>query len=337
LQFDGQGTLTHRYLHGPAVDQILADEDAVGQVRWALTDNLGSVRELVDSAGTVLNHIVYDSFGRIASETNAGTDFLFAYTGRELDRETGLQYNRARYFDPAVSVFVSEDPAFFRGNDVNLYRYVGNGPTNRTDPTGLKGWNRFSRDLQVSSQRAWWDSIIPDAVVLSLSGAAAFIPLPGPFWGATGGGYEMVYIFGHGWEVYEQTGPGFGVGGGVSAEVGFIWNLENPQDYTGPGTVEYQVSGSWVLGPAGSFSLSPSSGAWGVKGGLSLGTPSVAVLMEGYEFANDWWNDQGSNTDCLDQVGDRVEKLVVPIVPRIPPRKHPAHNGFPQNGFQYDF
>jgi RHS repeat-associated protein len=56
--------------------------------------------------------------------------------GRELDRETGLYYYRARYYDPKVGRFISEDPIGFSAGDTNLYRYVGNNPTNYTDPTG---------------------------------------------------------------------------------------------------------------------------------------------------------------------------------------------------------
>ena len=39
-------------LHDPEIDQILADESAGGQVLWALADNQGTVRDLVDSTGT---------------------------------------------------------------------------------------------------------------------------------------------------------------------------------------------------------------------------------------------------------------------------------------------
>jgi RHS repeat-associated protein len=135
-------TLTHRYLHGAVVDQIFAREDVEslwqpGDVLWALTDHLGTVRDVIDSMATVVNHIRYDSFGKITSETNAAVDFLFAYTGRERDEETGLYYYRARYYDPAVGRFVSEDPMGFAAGDTNLVRYVGNNVTVRTDPSGM--------------------------------------------------------------------------------------------------------------------------------------------------------------------------------------------------------
>ncbi|WP_044290863.1 RHS repeat domain-containing protein [Rivularia sp. PCC 7116] len=136
LTFDGDGNLTHRYLHGPQVDQILASENAQGEVLWALTDNQGTVRDVVDNNGTVVNHITYDSFGRVTGESNENVDFRFGYTGREFDEETGQYYYRARYYDAAVGQFISEDPIGFEAGDPNFYRYVNNSPANFTDPTG---------------------------------------------------------------------------------------------------------------------------------------------------------------------------------------------------------
>ena len=136
LTFDGIGAQTHRYLYGTGVDQILADETATG-VNWALVDNQGSVRDVIDSNGQVLNHLVYDSYGQVTSETNPSLDFRFGYTGRERDKETGLQYNRARYYDSRTGAFIGQDPIGFGGGDANLYRYVGNSPINATDSSGL--------------------------------------------------------------------------------------------------------------------------------------------------------------------------------------------------------
>jgi RHS repeat-associated protein len=137
LAFDGAGSQTHRYLYGTEVDQILASETPT-RVLWALTDRLGSVKDLVDENGVVLNHINYDSFGRVVSQTDASVEFRYGYTGREQDAETGLDYYRARYYDPTVGEFISEDPIGFRAGDTNLTRYVGNNPTNFVDPSGLQ-------------------------------------------------------------------------------------------------------------------------------------------------------------------------------------------------------
>jgi RHS repeat-associated protein len=125
-------------LFGNGIDQIEADEQVTtGTTLWALTDHLGSVRDVVDNSGTDVNHIVYDSFGNITSQSNSSVVFKFGYTGREFDEESGQYYYRSRYYDALVGRFISEDPIGFAGEDVNLYRYVENAPIVFSDPTGL--------------------------------------------------------------------------------------------------------------------------------------------------------------------------------------------------------
>ncbi len=144
-----EGNLANRYLHGAAVDQVFADEQVgddgqSNRVLWPLTDNLGTVRDLAvyDEAGgvtSVAQHIVYDAFGNIVDETPAAVDHLFGFTGRETDVESDLYFYRARYYDPRLGQFLSEDPLGFEAGDPNLRRYVENSPTNRVDPSGLYG------------------------------------------------------------------------------------------------------------------------------------------------------------------------------------------------------
>ena len=87
LSFDESGDLQNRYLHGPVIDMILADEQVTstssdGHTLWPLTDHLGSVRDLVDNDGNVENHITYDGFENITSEYAASVDHIFGFTGR---------------------------------------------------------------------------------------------------------------------------------------------------------------------------------------------------------------------------------------------------------------
>jgi RHS repeat-associated protein len=135
LVFDGAGNQTHRYLYGTQIDQVLADEIGVS-TNWMLGDNQGTIRDVVDSNGSLINHVVYDSFGKVQSQSNAGYELRYGYTGREQDGETGLNYYRARYYDAGNGLFISEDPIGFNAGDTNIYRYVGNSPVNRTDPSG---------------------------------------------------------------------------------------------------------------------------------------------------------------------------------------------------------
>jgi RHS repeat-associated protein len=148
LEFNGTATLSVRYLQGLGVDQVLAQEQA-GNVSWMLTDHLGTVRDLVNNAGSVVNHFTYDSFGKVLSSTPGGVDTRYKYTGRELDQETGLYYYRARYFDANVGRFIGQDPIGFSAGDNNLYRYVGNEVTNHRDPSGkLRVYYLFSDVLK---------------------------------------------------------------------------------------------------------------------------------------------------------------------------------------------
>ena len=144
-----QGNLVNRYLHGPLIDQILADEQIDPQtgastIVWPLADNLGTVRDLAtyddtEEITSIANHIVYDAFGGVASESEAAIDHVFGFTGRETDDESDLYYYRARYYDPGIGQFISEDPLGLHAGDANTRRYVGNSPTNQVDPTGLYG------------------------------------------------------------------------------------------------------------------------------------------------------------------------------------------------------
>jgi RHS repeat-associated protein len=135
LVFDGTGSQTHRYLYGTGVDAVLADESG-SSTNWMLGDNQGSIRDVVDGNGNLIDHVVYDSFGKVQSQSNTAYDLRYGYAGREQDAETGLDYYRARYYDAGNGRFISEDPLGFEAGDGNLTRYVGNNAVNATDPTG---------------------------------------------------------------------------------------------------------------------------------------------------------------------------------------------------------
>jgi RHS repeat-associated protein len=157
----GTSTKTH-YTRGDRVDQLLGRVDANGTF-WMLTDKLGSVRGVVDNGGILAAQVDYDAFGNIIGSfqnpniTTAGLG-RYGWTGREIETELGLQYNRARYYDPAMGRWISKDPMGFAAGDSNLYRYVKNAPTNYRDPSGFDGeeetqayWQKQAEDLLLSS------------------------------------------------------------------------------------------------------------------------------------------------------------------------------------------
>ena len=115
-------------------------EDGTGNVLWMLADPLGTVHDLVErdagnGATNIANHLTYNSFGNITAQTNSSRPIRYGFTGREWDSEVELWWYRARWYDPVVGRFVSED-SYGLGIDKSLYRYVQNNPTFYLDPGG---------------------------------------------------------------------------------------------------------------------------------------------------------------------------------------------------------
>ncbi len=103
---------------------------------YYLADGLGSTMATTDASGAVVNSYTYDVYGKTtASSGSQANDFQFA--GQQTD-PTGLQYLRARYYDPEVGGFLSRDPlAAMPGWGGNGFGYAGGNPSNATDPSGL--------------------------------------------------------------------------------------------------------------------------------------------------------------------------------------------------------
>jgi RHS repeat-associated protein len=142
---DGAGSaplaLDQRYLHGPAIDQVLAQDDATGTVHWHLTDHLSTVKDLAENIGVVANHVVYDSYGNVESQRSESVSTRYLFSGREFDRETALYYSRSRYYAPSSGRFLSEDllrPNSATAESYNEFWYSQNAPTSRFDPYGLE-------------------------------------------------------------------------------------------------------------------------------------------------------------------------------------------------------
>jgi RHS repeat-associated protein len=153
--FNSSGSLTYRYLYGRAIDFLLSRFDGTTAM-WYLTEKLGSVRQDASTSGTVLDQLVYDSYGNIVSETSASSGDRFKYTGREWDAEIAQYFYRGRYYGPTDGRFESEDPKAFGAGDTDLYRYVRNVPTNATDPLGLQenpNPFRFTKDKDLIRRR----------------------------------------------------------------------------------------------------------------------------------------------------------------------------------------
>ncbi|MFN0138455.1 MAG: RHS repeat-associated core domain-containing protein [Pyrinomonadaceae bacterium] len=129
---DNFGTQT-KYLNGEGIDNKLRATTG-STTSYFLADHLGSTNGLANSSGVLTASNSYDSFG---NPTNTNFSSRYQFTGRESDNFSGLQFSRARFYDPNLGRFISEDPIGFDGGDVNLYVYVKNNPARYTDPFGL--------------------------------------------------------------------------------------------------------------------------------------------------------------------------------------------------------
>ena len=160
FEFNESNDLLATYTHsGLRMDDILSADftaKAVDAKRskndgsyFYLKDALGSVKEISDSQGNIVQQYAYSAFGELISvRDGSGVDIrsnpniapYFTYTARELDAESGLYYYRARYYDASVGRFLQVDPhpgvITHTLTFINKYIYVTNNPLKLVDPSG---------------------------------------------------------------------------------------------------------------------------------------------------------------------------------------------------------
>jgi RHS repeat-associated protein len=149
MELDGNGNASTEYAYWPSVDAPFAMSKG-GQTYYFAQDPTGNnITGLIRASdNSVQASYAYTPFGAQRSGTfdNVGNSLQFA--ARQYDSTTKLLYFRARYYDPQVGRFISEDPLGL-GGGINPYVYAGNDPVNGSDPLGLdgndgcpEGWHR---------------------------------------------------------------------------------------------------------------------------------------------------------------------------------------------------
>ncbi len=131
---DSSNTITKYYIHGLGLIAMVTPSNDVYTYHF---NAVGSTIAMTDSSQTVVNKYTYDPFGKIINQVEAvAQPFKFVGQHGVMTESNGFYYMRARYYDPEVGRFVSEDPSGFEGGDVNLMVYVGNNPLLLIDPEG---------------------------------------------------------------------------------------------------------------------------------------------------------------------------------------------------------
>ncbi len=131
---DSSNTITRYYIYGAGLLAMVTPEGEVYSYHYNAT---GSTTAMTNQSKTIVNKYAYDAFGAVLNQVEAVLQ-PFKYIGQfgVIAEPNGFYYMRARYYDPNVGRFISEDPLGFGGGDVNLYAYVGNNPVNLIDPNG---------------------------------------------------------------------------------------------------------------------------------------------------------------------------------------------------------
>jgi RHS repeat-associated protein len=126
---DGQNS----YVYGPGglpVTQISSEEVPT----YLHHDQLGSTRMLTDSSGEVVGTFSFSPYGKPEGSTGTATTPM-GFAGQYADKDSGLQYLRARFYDPVTGQFMTKDPlaAILR----TPYGYANQSPLQYVDPSGM--------------------------------------------------------------------------------------------------------------------------------------------------------------------------------------------------------
>jgi RHS repeat-associated protein len=201
---------TRKYVYD-ASGNLLVEEDANGNIlkyfiygkgllAWVVAassnlycyhfDGTGNTVAVTDVNQNVVNSYGYDAYGTVTSQleqatpVNTAQPFKFVGQFGAMAEPNGLYYMRARYYDPSVGRFISEDPLGLGGGDTNPYAYAGNNPINGIDPTGLLTLLITTHDTTAWGYIGFYSH---SALYINTAGQAYLIDAGGSYMSSEGG------------------------------------------------------------------------------------------------------------------------------------------------------
>ncbi len=139
--YTSSGQLVFENINGVSQENYYLGSQLVAQqkasvVTYIHRDLLGSTAAKSNSLGNMVSQHRYKPFG----QDWGGTKNEIGYTGHKFDTDLGLSYMQARYYDPVIGRFYSNDPVGYTAKNpvmsFNRYMYVNNNPYKYTDPDG---------------------------------------------------------------------------------------------------------------------------------------------------------------------------------------------------------
>ena len=157
MELDASHAIVAEYTYYPGSDTPHSMRRG-GKMYYYAQDLHGNVLGLIDTTGALKASYEYYPYGELVWETGPIAN-PYRYKAREWDAEAELYFMRARYYDPHLGRFISEDPIGLAGG-MNTQAFVGGDPVNRGDPSGLDwvcvGWAPFGpNQIQICNQWAW--------------------------------------------------------------------------------------------------------------------------------------------------------------------------------------
>jgi RHS repeat-associated protein len=135
-----------------AVAQQQAEDTAKLTIQMYHCNHLGTPIALINQSGLIDWAVELDPWGNVLNEFNPNEiDQPIRMQGQQIDRESGLFYNRHRYYDPQMGRYITQDPIGLAGGN-NLYGYVEGEPTIYIDPLGQDRWG--TETMRVYTDRA---------------------------------------------------------------------------------------------------------------------------------------------------------------------------------------
>lgn len=167
IVFEKESTNEVKYIRGI---NLISRQTATSD-QYYLFNVHGDVTALTSNTGQVDKLYEYDAFGNEVN-TDINDANPFRYSGEFYDKETGTYYLRARYYDPSIGRFITEDTFLGNNNDplsLNLYTYCYNNPIKHIDPSGNIAW-----DIVDIGFAAWsWGEFIADPSLAGFGWAVA--------------------------------------------------------------------------------------------------------------------------------------------------------------------
>ena len=156
-EYNADNTLRQSYVYGNDRLAVAKEKES----SYYLYDGRGSVTGLISDKDVLTNSCRYDSCGGLISGTPDAVNY-YGYNAESAHARTGLQYLRARYYDPQTGTFTSEDSTLGNQREPltrNRYAYVTNNPLDYRDPSG--NWKLWKSIKKVSMAAKGSTALVP--------------------------------------------------------------------------------------------------------------------------------------------------------------------------------